>query len=333
MDNQKTQFLYLHRYLYGGGTTFTAHLIYTLKKQNEIVISRIRESKRSQQNLRDFGYGLVYQNVTSDFLKGIRYPFITLFTPGYSHILPKFNQLTNNFDDIKLVIHDPTNIPRKVVPHVKKWKIITIRKAVQHYLENKFGLQPLFLYHPFYPYPVTKQDITRSSTISISRIAFEKNIEIILRANKFLNNDQAIKIYGARRRRHYILRRQNLDFYRQYYGQFEKSFHKLSDILSRAKFVVDLSVLKNDGGGTQYTFLEAVHNGCAIIVHRKWLEDVDPKYSDLREDHNCFAVGNEKELAELIKSDPDTTKIVNNAKKLMRRHIEVDWSNLFHNID
>ena len=117
------------------------------------------------------------------------------------------------------------------------------------------------------------------------------------------------------------------------YGQFEKSFHKLSEILSRAKFVVDLSVLKNDGGGTQYTFLEAVHNGCAIIVHRKWLEDVYSKYSDFREGHNCFAVGNEKELAELIKSDPDTRKIVNNAKKLMRRHIEVDWSNLFHNID
>ncbi len=68
-------------------------------------------------------------------------------------------------------------------------------------------------------------------------------------------------------------------------------------------------------------------------MHRKWLEDVDPKYSDLREGDNCFAVGNEKELAELIKSDPDTRKIVNNAKKLMRRHIEVDWSNLFHNID
>ena len=139
------QFLYLHRYLYGGGTTFTAHLIYTLKKQNEIVISRIRESKRSQQNLRDFGYRLTYQNVTSDFLKGIRYPFITLFTPGYFHILPRFNQLTNNFDDINLVIHDPTNIPRKVVPHVKKWKIITIRKAVQHYLRTNLAFSHFFL--------------------------------------------------------------------------------------------------------------------------------------------------------------------------------------------
>jgi glycosyltransferase involved in cell wall biosynthesis len=177
---------------------------------------------------------------------------------------------------------------------------------VQYYLESKFGLQPLFLYHPFYPYPVVKGDNdTRSSAISISRIAFEKNIEIILKANKLLKEDEVIKIYGARRRRHYILQRQNLDFYRHYYGQFEKSFSKLSEILSKAKFVVDLSVLKHDGGGTQYTFLEAIHNGCAIIVNRKWLEQVDPKYSDFREGHNCFAVSDEKELAELIKSDPD----------------------------
>ena len=84
-----------------------------------------------------------------------------------------------------------------------------------------------------------------------------------------MNDDHAVRIYGARRQRHYILRTQNLDFYRHYYGQFEKSFGKLSEILSRAKFVVDLSGLKNDGGGTQYTFLEAIHNGYAIIVHRK----------------------------------------------------------------
>lgn len=86
MHNQKTQFLYLHRYLYGGGTTFTAHLLYALKKRrrNEVIISRIRESLRSQHNLRDFGYGLSYKNVTSDFLKSIQYPFITLFTPGYA---------------------------------------------------------------------------------------------------------------------------------------------------------------------------------------------------------------------------------------------------------
>jgi hypothetical protein len=29
-SNRETQFLFLHRYLYGGGTTFTAHLLHTM---------------------------------------------------------------------------------------------------------------------------------------------------------------------------------------------------------------------------------------------------------------------------------------------------------------
>lgn len=98
--------------------------------------------------------------------------------------------------------------------------------------------------------------------------------------------------------------------------------------------MVDLSVLTHDGGGTQYTFLEAIHNGCALILHRRWLENSDlrPYYCDFREGYNCLAVENEKELVELIKNDPDTTKIVANANKLMSRHINVDWSYLLrHN--
>jgi hypothetical protein len=113
---------------------------------------------------------------------------------------------------------------------------------------------------------------------------------------------------------------------------FQKSFSALTDILSQAKFVVDLSILKHDGGGTQYTFLEAIHNKCALILHRKWLEnkDLNPAYCDFREGYNCFAVDNAKELADLIRGDQDTTKIVENASKLLYRHINSPWSNLLH---
>jgi len=332
MDNQKTQLLYLHRYLYGGGTTFTAHLVHTIMKPNETVISRVRKSTKLELKLRDFGYGLRYQNINPISLKKVRYPFITLFTLDYSNILPELNRARRNLNDVIVVIHDPTHISQKVLAAIKKWKIITIRKTVQHYIQSRFGLQPHFLYHPFHSYPTVSHN-DRIYAISISRISYEKNTEIILRANRILNISQAIRIYGTPRRLFYLLKRQNLDFNRYYYGQFEKSFYKLSEILSRAKFVVDLSVLKNDGGGTQYTFLEAIHNGCALIVHRKWLDGTDPKYCDLKEGYNCFAVENEKELADIIKADPDTTNIVNNAKKLMRRHIRANWSHLFHNMN
>jgi hypothetical protein len=91
-----------------------------------------------------------------------------------------------------------------------------------------------------------------------------------------------------------------------------------------------LSVLKQDGGGTQYTFLEAIHNDCALILHRQWIEDVNPKYCDFKEGYNCFAIENEKELADLIRKDPDTIEIVQNAKKLINRHINIksEWSKL-----
>jgi hypothetical protein len=43
----ETQLLYLHRYLYGGATTFTTHLMYKLAKlrRNNIVL---RVGKRSE---------------------------------------------------------------------------------------------------------------------------------------------------------------------------------------------------------------------------------------------------------------------------------------------
>ena len=67
--------------------------------------------------------------------------------------------------------------------------------------------------------------------------------------------------------------------------------------------------------GTQYTFMEAIHNKCILILHRKWLEntDLNLSYCDFREDYNYFAVENAKELVELIETDQYTIKIIRNA--------------------
>ena len=40
-------------------------------------------------------------------------------------------------------------------------------------------------------------------------------------------------------------------------------------------FVVDMSIIKGDGGGTQYTFLEAIYHDCALILHKEWVEAGD----------------------------------------------------------
>ena len=125
-----------------------------------------------------------------------------------------------------------------------------------------------------------------------------------------------------------------LDFDEHYHGMFDKSFSHVSKIIIISKFMVDLSEIPNDGGGTQYTFLEAIYNNSAIILNRKWIESVDRKYRDFKEWCNCYAVSNEHELAELINNGDniDTAKVVDNATELMHRHISIakDWNNLIN---
>jgi hypothetical protein len=342
---EKTQFIYLHKYLYGGATTFTAHLIHKLgvfnnsRSTNHTCATNIlnanailRCAKISERKLREFGYGLHYQNLSPSVLAKIRYPFLTVFKENYFHALLELNRRSRDrLKDIGLVIHDHRDVSYRTAPYVKNWTLVAIRRTVQDYMRNRYGLDCAFLYHPFYPYPVIHKP-KRKGAVSISRISFEKNTDIILKANKILDKLDTIKLYGCPSRVYVysFLGGFQGDFSKYFCGMFEKSFSTLSEILAEAKFVVDLSILKHDGGGTQYTFLEAIHNDCALILHRKWIEggDIKPEYCDFKDGYNCFAVDDETELAELIQRDPDTTKVVANSKALIHRHIDVDWSHL-----
>lgn len=342
--NSNTQFIYLHKFFFGGVTTFTAHLIYTIgmsERINDNVILRPISSNKSENRLRDFGYGLHYKNISSKILRNIPYPFLTMIKDDY---FPIILNLTNNdqrerTDNIVVVIHDPRDISNRISELIRKWKIITIRRSVQQYIQQKYNLNSVFLYHPFYAYPTISSILNRKGAVSISRIGFGKNIDIILKANKILESFgiNGIRLYGYPTPLYIYLylngKNDAVEFNKYYYGKFDKSFLSVSNIIATKKFVVDLSLVKNDGGGTQYTYLEAIHNNCALILHRRWIQDLnnDPKYCDFKEGYNCFAIDNEKELAELIKVDPDTTKIINNAKRLMHRHTNINWSKVIDN--
>lgn len=346
---EKTQFIYLHKYLYGGVTTFTAHLIHklgvfdnsrttSLSCATDMILNAnaiLRCAKISERKVREFGYGLYYQNISPSILAKIKYPFLTIFKENYFPALIELNRRSRDrLGDIALVIHDHRDVSCRTAPYLKNWRLVAIRRTVQEHLQNRYGLDCAFLYHPFYPYPVIHKP-KRNGVVSISRISFEKNTDIILKANKILDKVHSVKLYGCPSRVyvHSILGGFQGDFSKYFCGMFDKSFSTLSEILAEAKFVVDLSILKHDGGGTQYTFLEAIHNDCALILHRKWIEggDIRPEYCDFKDGYNCFAVDNEAELAELIRRDPDPTKIVANSKALIQRHVDIDWSHLLKN--
>ena len=90
--------------------------------------------------------------------------------------------------------------------------------------------------------------------------------------------------------------------------------------------MVDLSAIKNDGGGSQYTFLEAIHQGTVLVLNKKWVDNVNTPFINGK---NCLVIEDEYDLAYILKSKHiPTEKIAKNAKKLLKCHIKTDWYNL-----
>jgi glycosyltransferase involved in cell wall biosynthesis len=332
-EETTTPFFFISDYMYGGCLTFTAHLLHTLNGKEVFRIAKRFERKKKKKN--NFGYGIRYQNVPLEYFDTVQNVFITDMYQ-HSECLENLKRRKGKGREVTIVIHDPGEVFKFNEPYLKYWNIITIRKSMQQYLRDRYGIESKFIYHSFYPYLVEQQDDgnddgdeeNKTQAVSISRIDFNKNIEIILDANKRARNNP-VKIYGWANGR-YVSERLDTDEFNQYYqGKYVKSFDATSEILKKAKFMVDLSFLPNDGGGTQYTFLDAIYHNCAIILNRQWIENVDPRYRDFKEGENCYAVSNAEELKELLDDaeNMDTSKIVQNARKLLDRHINAgDWN-------
>jgi hypothetical protein len=81
-----------------------------------------------------------------------------------------------------------------------------------------------------------------------------------------------------------------------------------------------MSTIFRDGGGSQYTFLEAIYFGVPLILHKRWVEHPNSIFKD---GVNCRAVETGAELAEALKLPPLF------AGELLEPHLTVSWRGLF----
>ena len=80
-----------------------------------------------------------------------------------------------------------------------------------------------------------------------------------------------------------------MNFEEYWKGKYPKNLpmkYEDKDLLDNCAFVVDMSIIVGDGGGTQYTFLEAIYHNCALILHKDWVEK-----ETFKNRHNCYVVG------------------------------------------
>ena len=320
--------IYMATPTFGGWVTMTAHL--SLKYNYPLY--KVSKSNRNEKNYRDFGYNVQYKNISIDEIVKKDNIIITALDKHYYEYLHKFP------DSTKIIIHDPNDFKSKeVISFLNRVNVITIRETVQQNLLNNHNIQSEFKYHPFFEYnKKTYTNNVNDKCISINRIDFDKNTHVILKANNYINDDnKKVQIYGKENRLYVeftINKKLGIkdDFIKYWKGRFAKTLpisYEDRDILNNCKYVVDLSVIKGDGGGTQYTFLEAIYQDCILILHKEWVD----QGTLFKHKYNCYVVGYtdniEQELADIInKEDIDLDKsILENSKQIMNNNINVVW--------
>ena len=127
---------------------------------------------------------------------------------------------------------------------------------------------------------------------------FDKNTDVICKAN---NLGAGIEIYGYKNHIYYFHKLKELGFDNYYKGYYSKNIKDISKLYAETNYLIDMSTIKKDGGGTQYTFLEAEYHNCALILHKDWCS---VKGSIYKNNENCYAVSNEKELLDAINKNP-----------------------------
>jgi hypothetical protein len=272
------QLFYLSNSQYGGWVSFSYHLCKVLNYNHIIKV------KDTFKGGGQFYADVIYKNIKKEAIKHFNNAIILAVDKAHYSLL-------QNFKNSVIIIHDPTELSEEVLKFAKNNRVITIRETV-HLLLNKIGIENTFLKHPFYKYP--KYTLEKKYNRSLSRVDFDKNTDLICKAN---NLGADIQIYGYKNHIYYFHKLKQLGFDKYYKGYYSKNLQDISKLYAETKFLVDMSTIKKDGGGTQYTFLEAEYHNCSLILHSDW---TNVKNSIYINGINCYAVKNESELASAL---------------------------------
>lgn len=251
---------------FGGWTSFTGHLLLALESVGE-PCTLLRVGKRTEARTRPWRSGMVYRNVSVDYALAAAADQPSLMTAvGKAHTeaaqaLAKAH--------VPVVFHDPTETHVAALDTAK----VVIRVAnLKHVPEAEY------LPHPYVRARMEHDDghVRMYHAVATSRLDWDKHTDIIIEANNMHpeSTARACFVFGAENRlyTHHKLP----DGWRRWYGgQMPADDLWAGARLARhAKHVVDMSVIAGDGGGTQYTHLEAMDAGAHLVLHADWFKDV-----------------------------------------------------------
>lgn len=303
MTSQRIVLAYLAQPKYGGWVTFTCHLARGLHALGHTPFI-VKNTKRGEKQSRDFGRQTRYQNLSTDSLLNLAREHRVIITAVDKH----HHEIAADLIDAGalIVIHDPTELKAPLTSTLATAQIIVIRQAMMEHLP-----QAEFIPHPYMAREIKRADAPRPA-VALSRIDFDKHTEIIIQANRQLATP--IDIYGFMNPiyAHFKLSTIDPDWKSNYHGSFTAdSLWSASHLASNYERVIDMSIIKGDGGGTQYTHLEAANAHAALVLHSDW----KPTGLLAAYAHTC---NTPDQLATLCSSPLDTR--AEHAAELLRTH-------------
>lgn len=279
--------LYATKVNVGGWATFARHLVDSLVAEGHEV-ELVKLGNRYEHFTRPFGPDHRYRNLTFEQLEhclrnGDDQCIIAALG---KHYVEEAEMLIAA--GAKVVVHDTAESTCRMDLGHKPW-------AIRKTLAKQFN--GVFIRHPYVPVGGIIPAKRTKDIFATSRVDFDKNTAMILDANR-LGAD--IKIVGFENRLYTKFK--IMPQYPEWKQSAEREFDwprtgaGSYELLKNALAMVDLTDIKGDGGGTQYTFLEAWDAGAIPIIGRWWLQKGD----DMKE-NNCIPIGDAKELAHIAK--------------------------------
>jgi hypothetical protein len=329
--------LYLSRSRFGGWVTFTSHLYHGLlgksptshdNFQTSEVHEVIRVTGRSEKTQRNMGNYVPYRNMCEEDILEIEEPIlITAHDKHHRELAMKLLE-----QGAYIVIHDPTELRNpEFREFINPKQVIVIRKSMlEHMPEATYIPHPYMAINRIDPLDFKEWDNRPLNAISISRLDFDKNSDWLFEINRKLPSDKQIVIRGAENRMY--TKTKIVPKYPEYIQDsnrpeeeraiFKLDFRGAINLCKTARYMTDFSVIKGDGGGTQYTFLEAIDAGTICLLHKNWIRRND-SMEDKGENQNCLSFSNWKLVANFLEGKMQqhiSIFIRSNSVKLLIKH-------------
>lgn len=317
-----------------GAAVFTEHLYKLLTGAGEEVrVCAVRAKASKPKPIMKFG-GIMVENITIEEAIELGTENPALMTHAMrGGIEEKLCAQLIETTGIPFISHGPRGVldSQFKAAKISGSTIVFIRAATEKFFHSKYGddIKTVYLRHPYIRGTKIASYNKIHNAVSISRIAREKNTDIVVRANELLPENKKIDIFGSISDRIYSyfdLDKKFPDWRKNYFGEQQRNNVDSFNLCRNSNFTVDMSTFKVEGGGTQYTFLEAMDAGCCLVLHSDWL-----KYEgEMIEGYSCISVSNETELAKLVQKKPI---LLPGYEEILEMHsmesVKQEWMDLF----